>query len=213
MRREGKSQANKALFSSGSATPVPSRRAAGGSIRGFESGLEKPILHAQAAVEVLAYAAFFLLIFVTTVAVFFQQQSQGLARAENAYAQEISHGFSDQIHTAFVAGPGFWQKFSIPKSLLGKPYRISISFAPTPASKETGFVYVDWKGPSGDTVFSSPTITTDYGATQTSDGFISVNATTGRITMDSAKGSALCMRNMVESGKNLIKIGPASSCP
>ena len=42
----------------------------------------------QAAVELLAYAAFFLLIFVSSVAVFSQQQAQGLVRAESAYAQQ-----------------------------------------------------------------------------------------------------------------------------
>jgi hypothetical protein len=175
------------------------------------SGL-KTRARAQAAVEVLSYAAFFLLIFVATVAVFFQQQSQGLTRAENAYAQEIASGFADHIQTAFVAGPGFSQTFAIPKTLLGKPYKISLSAAPSPSSRETGFVYIDWQGPSGSASFSSPTITTAYSATAFG-GFITINSTTSKIVIDSQPGTLLCMQNTVESGKNLIKIGPASSCP
>lgn len=152
----------------------------------------------QAAVEVFSYAAFFLLVFVASAAVFLQQQSQGLTRAENAYAQEVADGFSDRINTAFVAGPGFSQQFSVPPNILGRPYQIQVSSGPSPASTETGFVYVVWQGSSGEASLSSPTITTDY----KSNGL--VNATTGRITIDG--GQSICMQNINESGLNRIEI-------
>jgi len=175
-------------------------------------------LRAQAAVEVLAYSAFFMLVFVATVAIFFQQQSQGLTRAENAYAQEIAYGFADHIHTAFVAGPGFSQTVTIPNRLLGKPYIIALSFDPSPATTETGFVYVEWQGSSGNASFSAPTITTAYKPTTTGgvnndNGFITIRANTSLIIIDSAYGQALCMKNKMESGANKITIEPAASCP
>ena len=82
---------------------------------------------AQAAVELLAYAAFFLLAFVSVVAVFFQLQSQELSRAQHAYAQEISYSLADSIRTALVAGPGFWEEVDMAPNILGKPYNITIS--------------------------------------------------------------------------------------
>jgi len=164
---------------------------------------------AQAAVEVLAYSAFFMLVFVAIVAVFFQQQSQGLTRAENAYAQEIAYGFADHIHTAFVAGPGFSQKVDIPNRLLGKPYKIALSYGSDPASKETGFVYVEWQGSSGNASFSAPTITTAY-TPVTSGNFITIRANSSLIIIDSAYGQTLCMNNTMVSGADRITIKPCS---
>ncbi len=151
-------------------------------------------LRAQAAIEVFSYAAFFLLVFVATAAIFFQQQSQGITRAENAYAQEIADGFADRIHTTFVAGPGFSQEFSVPKNILGRPYILQVSAAPGPATVETGFVYVAWQGSSGNASLSSPTITTAYQATGDAYSFVTVDAFR-RITIDAPQGRALCMRN------------------
>jgi len=147
---------------------------------------------AQAAAEVLSYAAFFLLIFVASVAVFFQMQSQELSRAENAYAQEIAYGFSDHIRTAFIAGDGFSQRFDIAPDILGKPYKIWLSRGTNPNLKETGIVYVEWKGSSGETSLSSPTVTAGYHET-TSGVFIT---TSGEfIVIDSTKGRTIVMKN------------------
>lgn len=163
-------------------------------------------VRAQAAVEVLAYASFFLLVFVATVAVFFQQQSQGITRAENAYAQEIAYGFADRINTAFVAGPGFSQEFYIPQNLLGKQYKIALSFDPNPATQETGFVYVEWKGASGEASFSAPSITTAY-EPHTSGDFITIR-NSNMIIIDSAYGQKLSMKNIMNSGANKITVEP-----
>ncbi|GEM_PF-916579 len=166
-------------------------------------------LRAQAAVEVLAYASFFLLVFVAVVAVFFQMQSQELSRAEHAYAQEIAYEFSDHIHTTFVAGPGFYQVITVPPDLLGKPYNISISrklpsAIGTTAFVETGFVYVDWQGPTGLSTFSSPAITSSYEAAEDYQKFITINLETGFIVMDTSKGSTINMSNTLDENNNSI---------
>ena len=161
----------------------------------------------QAAVELLAYAAFFLLIFVSSVAVFSQQQSQGLTRAESAYAQQIALSFADSIQTAFVAGPGFSQQVSIPHDLLGKPYKLVLSKGLSPASTETGFVYVEWNGIRGNTSFSAPAITSAYSVTE-SGSFIVLDTPTNQIIIDPNQGQQLCMRNTNEGGADKIGIGP-----
>lgn len=126
--------------------------------------IRHPFARAQAAVEALSYAAFFLLAFVAAVAIFLQLQNQELSRAEHSFAQQIAYQFSDQIEVAFTAGPGFWQNVSLPPKLLGKPYRIVISKATDAQERETGFVYVNWQGPSRNSTFSAPTVTASYAA-------------------------------------------------
>ena len=164
----------------------------------------------------LSYAAFFLLVFVASMSIFFQQQVQGMARAESAYAQQIAGSFAYSIQTAFVAGPGFSQQVSIPRDLLGKPYKIVLSKGLAPASAETGFVYVEWQGASGSTSVSEPTITAAYQGTSTQDNFINATAT-DQITIDAQKspGWQLCMRNIIVGGAEKIEINavhPPGSC-
>ena len=174
-------------------------------------------MRAQAAVEMLSYAAFFLLVFVASVSVFFQQESQGLTRAESAYAQQIADSFADSIQTAFVAGPGFSQQVSIPHDLLGKPYKILVSYSPPPSSAETGFVYVEWNGVSGSTSFSAKTITSAYSvkASTVNPPFISFNESqnqagglTDQITIDASRSQQLCVNNAIEDGVGKILIQP-----
>ncbi len=149
---------------------------------------------AQAAVELMSYAAFFLLILVATIAIFFQTQSQETTRAENAYAQEIAYGFADHIRTAFIAGSGFSENFTIQPSILGKPYRILVSgYGASPASVETGIVYVEWQGPGGNASFSAPTVTAAYGVT-TYGQFIT-HPPGNFIVIDSEYGQSLLMNN------------------
>jgi len=110
----------------------------------------------------LAYAAFFFAVFVGAVVVFLQVQGNEITRAENAYAQEIAYGFSDSIHTAFVAGPGFVESISVPKDILGKRYLIFVSRSPDASARETGLVYVNWESTGANSSFSAPTVTANY---------------------------------------------------
>ncbi len=145
----------------------------------------------------LSYGSFFLLAFVTTVAVFFYMQNQELSRAEHSYAQEVAYQFADQITVAFVAGPGFAQNVSLAPSILGKPYKITVSRTlGSPAYAATGFVYVEWQGPSQPSVFSAPTITTAYNVSPSagtvgydSQSFIEINSTARNVMMENINGS------------------------
>ena len=154
----------------------------------------KSRIRAQASVEMLAYLAFFLLVFVVTISTFFFLQSQETARAENAYAQQIAYSFADSIQRAFMAGPGFSQSVAIPPTLLGKPYSLAISHSGAAASAQTGIVYVWWDSPGQSGSFSATTITTNYEAT-TTPGFISndvnlirINSSIGSVNMTNSNG-------------------------
>ena len=166
----------------------------------------------QAAVEVLAYASFFLLVFVMISSVFLSAQGQELSRAENAYAQEIAYGFSDSVRTSFIAGPGFAQVITIPPNLLGKPYLLRISstsFGQGAQIKETGFAYIDWQGQANQQSFASPLVANSFDAVDTSDGFIKVDrgSPTQFITINASIGARLKLSNVLDSdGKGIILI-------
>lgn len=151
----------------------------------------------QAAIEVLSYAAFFLLVFVSSVAVFLQLQEQELSRAENAFAQQVAYQAADYIETAFIAGPGFAMNVSFPDSILGRPYTITIS---RPAglggagAVETGFVYIDWRGPVRTSSLSAPTVTADYSFTG-SAGFI-YNNSRDAILINASRGLPVTIENI-----------------
>lgn len=150
----------------------------------------------QAAVEVLSYAAFFMLVFVVSVAIFLQLEEQELSRAENAFAQQVAYQFADYIETAFIAGPGFSENVTMPDSIHGRPYTITVSL---PAglggagSQETGFVYIDWRGPVRTYSFSAPSVTADYLFMET-PGFI-YNNSRGAIVINASRGLPVTIEN------------------
>jgi hypothetical protein len=171
----------------------------------------------QAAIEVLAYASFFLLVFVSITAVFLQAQNQEMTRAENAYAQQIAYAFADQVHTAAIAGPGFSQQVAIPPDLLGKPYTLRIS-SPQVAQQanitESAFVYVEWQGQGNPESFPSPLSFNNFAAVE-SLPFISYLAPqqpnyVGFITIDSTSGSVSMANTYDSSGNQVIIIGKGS---
>ena len=162
----------------------------------------------QAAVEVLAYSSFFLLVFAAISAVLLSAQSQELQRAESAYAQEIAYTFADHVRTAFIAGPGFSQDIEMPPNLLGKPYVMRLSSAGEPGPdqeiRETGFIYIEWQRQNDRSSFSAPAATPQFLAkydgkmVRDDSGFILVNASAGtRLRMSSIYD---------ELGKSVIKI-------
>ena len=152
----------------------------------------------KASVELISYAAFFFLVFMAAVVIFFQMQSQEMYRAENANAQEIAYGFADQIRTAFVAGDGFGQSISIPTNILNKPYTLSITSAGTASTTPTGYVYVEWQGVNGQESVSAATMTTNYNATACTtsnpNAFICQNVS-GRITINASQQHMVIMSN------------------
>ncbi|MFA6907524.1 MAG: hypothetical protein WC263_01730 [Candidatus Micrarchaeia archaeon] len=161
---------------------------------GREASTAAPMSRAQAAVEMLAYAAFFFAVFVTAVAVFLQVQNQELTRAENAYAQEIAYGFADSIHSAFVAGPGFTESISVPRDILGKRYWLLLSRSSDASVQETGIAYVNWETFGKNASFSAPTVTSDYGLVDEGQGGF-VTASGNFIIIDAAQGKAINISN------------------
>jgi len=152
------------------------------------------LLRGQAAVELLAYAAFFLLVFVTAVVVFLQVQTQELTRSENVYAQEIAYGFADNIHTAFVAGPGFVESVNVPKDILGRRYWLRVSNSSDASKQETGIVYVDWTDTGKNTSFSAPTVTTNYNFTRDPENVVTVHD--NFIVIDTYKNQKINISNV-----------------
>ena len=170
----------------------------------------------QAAVEVLAYASFFLLVFAAVTAVFLQMQNNELSRAESAYAQEIAYGFADNVRTAFIAGPGFSQEITLPARLLGKPYKIRISSSadlpPDSPVAETGFIYVEWLGTSGQPQsFTAPAATPAFRAAD-SPPFI-ITASGSFIEIDASACPRMNLTSIIDAdGKNVIRVEKGSGC-
>jgi len=161
-------------------------------------------MHGQAAVEMLAYAIFFLMIFVVIVSVFFQTQAQEMTRAENAFAQEVANGFADNIRIAYIAGPGFSQTVTLPQYIQNKQYTLTISKNPNPGQSETGFVYVDWRGQMQPMSFAATTITTQY--SQTTDATcISTPAGTDYIVVN-VSASPTCQKLNMSNINGVIRI-------
>lgn len=172
------------------------------------SGTARPQRKAQAAVEMLAYAAFFFMVFVAAIAVFLQVHGTELARAESAYAQEVAYGFADAVHVAFVAGPGFSGSAIVPPNILGKRYMLYMSASPHAESRETGLIYVEWESAGGRKGFSAPSVTADYGIKQLdADGMVTLidNGDSEFIAIDPSKGSVLKISN--EGGKMMLMKG------
>jgi hypothetical protein len=161
-------------------------------------------MHGQAAIEVLAYAGFFFLVFVAAVSVFLNIQNQEMTRAENSYAQEIAYGFSDSIHTAFVAGPGFVQTVKVPPNLLGRRYWLKVSFSPTAATSETGLAYVEWQSFGRNASYSAQTITANYEAMVDSLGFVTIQPG-NFIVIDASQNLMINISN--QNGKIRIQKG------
>jgi hypothetical protein len=152
----------------------------------------------------MSYGAFFLLIFVIAVAIFFQMQSQEISRAEYAYAQQVAYHLSDQIHVAFVAGPGFWEVVRVPSDLLGKDYQFVVTRGQgQQAGHEAGFVYVSWN--NGASSVSAPTITTAYNAVISPGNIGYIDSTKIEINR-----STSCL-NISNSGGNIM-FSKASIC-
>ena len=164
----------------------------------------------------MAYASFFLLVFAAVAAIFLQMQNNELSRAESAYAQEIAYGFADNVRTAFIAGPGFSQEIALPARLLGKPYQIRISSSAdlpldTPIT-ETGFIYVEWLGTSGQPQsFSAPAATPAFRAAN-SPPFITTDG--NFISIDASMCRRMNLTNVIDSadGKNVIRVEKGSGC-
>jgi hypothetical protein len=115
----------------------------------------KKAFRGQAAIELLAYATFFLLAFVVIVSSLVYLQGQEQMRAENAYAQQVAQMFANKIYVTYTSGPGLMQRVELPADILGKPYTIGLS-------NRTGILYMNWESKGRNMSFSTNTITSIY---------------------------------------------------
>jgi hypothetical protein len=103
----------------------------------------------QAAIEMMAYAGFFLLVFIAFTYIFITQQASDLQSRQIDVAKGIGAGVASNADLAFLAGDGFYGRFPLQQDILGQPYTISFS--------SSGFVQVNWQGPTGEATFLYPT--------------------------------------------------------
>lgn len=83
----------------------------------------------QAAVEVLVYLGFFLLVFVSLSTMLMLQLGQDITQREYMLSQEIASQISSYIDIALAAGPGFNATFDLPPQITGQDYIINFTDA------------------------------------------------------------------------------------
>ncbi|MDE1798042.1 MAG: hypothetical protein KGH63_01390 [Candidatus Micrarchaeota archaeon] len=76
----------------------------------------------QAAVEVLVYVGFFLLVFVVVSLFFVLQVGQDISQRQYRLAQSTAGQVSDDLQLALQAGPGFNASFILPPRINGFTY-------------------------------------------------------------------------------------------
>ncbi len=81
----------------------------------------------QAAIEVLVYMGFFMLIFVSMSVMFLTQINQDVVQREYQLSQSIAGQIADDVMTAQLAGPGFNATFPVPGKISGRNYMLNFS--------------------------------------------------------------------------------------
>ncbi|MCL6088692.1 MAG: hypothetical protein M1530_00825 [Candidatus Marsarchaeota archaeon] len=81
-------------------------------------------LRAQAAVEVLVYLGFFLLVFVSLSLMFMLQINQDIVQREYMLSRQLAAQVAVEVDMALEAGPGFNATFPVPAQVAGQPYAL-----------------------------------------------------------------------------------------
>jgi len=90
------------------------------------SASQRPV-RGQAAIEVLVYMGFFMMIFVSLSVMFLSQINQDVVQREYRLSQSIAAQIADDVNTAQLAGPGFNATFPIPRQISGRNYFLNFS--------------------------------------------------------------------------------------
>lgn len=98
-------------------------------------------LRGQAAVELLAYWAFFFLAFVALLAYLTSVSQARLASSQYEQASQYANELGGYYDFAFRAGNGFSGKFPLHKDILGRGYGATFH--------SSGNLYVEWEAPGG----------------------------------------------------------------
>ena len=91
--------------------------------------------HGQAAVEVLIYMGFFMMIFVSFTVILLVQVNQDVARRQQQVSQSVADQVGQDVDLAILAGPGFNATFPIPDHIAGQPYELYFN--------DAGYMYLN----------------------------------------------------------------------
>ncbi len=81
----------------------------------------------QAAIEIMVYVGFFLMVFVVINLFFILQVSQDISQRQYTLSQSSAAQVAEDLQMALSAGPGFSYNFSIPTSISGRSYSVNIT--------------------------------------------------------------------------------------
>ncbi len=88
------------------------------------SSKSSPLAKGQAAVEVLVYLGFFLLVFVSLSMMFMLQINQDIIQREYLLSRQVAAQVAVEVDMALEAGPGFNATFPVPTQVAGQPYAL-----------------------------------------------------------------------------------------
>jgi hypothetical protein len=92
-------------------------------------------MRGQAAVEVLIYMGFFMLIFVSLLVLFLLQVNQDVVQRQQLLSQSTAAQVAQDVELAMLAGPGFNATFPIPDRIGGQPYELYFN--------DAGYMYIN----------------------------------------------------------------------
>jgi len=98
-------------------------------------------LKAQVAMEFMILAGFFLLVFVIAVGYFASLQKSEITSREYLLGREIGLQMADEAHAALLGGKGYEKTFTLPPTIAGTPYELSIT---NRREDSTMFAEVSW---------------------------------------------------------------------
>ena len=90
---------------------------------------------AQAAVEVLIYLGFFMLVFTSLTVMFLSQVNQDVVLRQQQVSQSLAEQVSSDVEMAVLAGPGFNATYPLPERIGGQTYELLFN--------DDGYMYVN----------------------------------------------------------------------
>lgn len=89
----------------------------------------------QAAVEVLIYMGFFMLVFVSLTVLFLMQVNQDVVRRQQQVSRSVAEQVAQDVELATLGGPGFNATFPISDRIAGQPYELYFN--------DAGYMYIN----------------------------------------------------------------------
>lgn len=92
-------------------------------------------VRAQAAIEVLIYLGFFMLVFVSLTVLFLMQVNQDVIRRQQQVSNAVAEQVAQDVEIAILGGPGFNATFPIPDRIAGQQYELYFN--------DAGYMYIN----------------------------------------------------------------------